>query len=90
MKSLAIGIFALLLTILVIKCQAKRPTRPIISSNNFGSRLCQEPENGQHICFCGDNKLRYNRLNGEKCINGRVISRNRQKRYINFHIRKKN
>ncbi|CAF1500718.1 unnamed protein product, partial [Didymodactylos carnosus] len=34
---------------------------------------CQKQKDGQYLCFCGKKKLIYDRLKGQKCINGQIV-----------------
>jgi len=77
MRSISVEIVVLFLGILVIICHAETTTKQTLSAKNIRSRRCQKPKNGQHICFCGKNKITYDRLQGEICIKGQVV----QKRY---------
>jgi hypothetical protein len=67
MKSTTFGIIVLLLISLSIICYADKTTK----STNSNTRRCKKPSNGRHMCYCGKNQL-FDRLKGEKCINGRV------------------
>ncbi len=46
-------------------------------------RRCQKSNNGQHVFFCGENSVVFNRLKGERCINGQVVQKVHQNRYLN-------
>jgi hypothetical protein len=83
MKTVSIRTVVLLFIIVTIKCYAETTTKQTTSTKNVGLRRCQKPTNGQHICFCGQNKVKFDRLKGEKCINGQVVQKGNQKRYIN-------
>jgi hypothetical protein len=77
MKNISIGIVVLLLVILTIICHAQT-----VPAKKLGSGRCQKPKNGQHLCFCGKNKTLFDRLQGEKCINGQVVQKGNPKRYL--------
>ncbi|CAF1583580.1 unnamed protein product, partial [Adineta ricciae] len=35
--------------------------------------ICQELPNGVHLCYCGVDRLKYDRLKGESCVDGKII-----------------
>lgn len=82
MKSVSFGILVLLFVILAIDCQPNTTVKQILSAKNSGFRRCQKPKNGQHLCFCGKNRVVFDRLTGERCINGKVVQQGNQKRFL--------
>jgi hypothetical protein len=80
MKSVSIEIGFLFFATLTIICHAETTTKQTTSVKNIGSRQCQKPKNGQHLCFCGKNKVIFDRLKGERCINEQVVPKGNQKR----------
>lgn len=72
MKSISIRNIVLLLTIVTINCYAETTT---ITAKNLGFRHCQKQKNGQNICFCGKNKVIFDHLKDERCINGKLIQK---------------
>ncbi len=47
-------------------------------------RRCQKSNNGQHVCFCGEKSVVFDRLKGGRCINGPVVQKGHQNRYLNL------
>jgi len=82
MKSISIGVVVFLFLILRIICNAETTTKQTISAKNLGFRRCQKPKDGQQKCFCGKNKVLYDRLKGEKCVNGQIVQKGNDKRYM--------
>jgi hypothetical protein len=84
MRSNFTQIVVFFLVILTIVSHAETKVKQILSAKNVGSRRCEKPKNGQHICFCGKNKVTFDRLKGERCINGKVVQTGNQKRYASL------
>ncbi|UJR20655.1 hypothetical protein I4U23_023777 [Adineta vaga] len=75
MRRNSFGLFALLVVaIFAIICQAETTPKSSISVKNKSNRRCQKPKDGEHICFCGKNKVKFDRLKGKRCVNGVVVS----------------
>ncbi len=81
MKSIAFRIVVLLLVNLTIICQAETTTKPTTTAKNQTLSRCQKPNDGQHICFCGKNRVAFDRLKGEKCVKG-IVRINYQRKYV--------
>ena len=82
MKSVCIQVVVVLfLAILTIVSHAETTTKQTISAKNVGSRRCQRLNNGQYRCYCGENKLEFDHRKGERCIDGKIVRKNTQKRY---------
>jgi hypothetical protein len=80
--SISIEVVVLLLVILTIICDGETTTKQTIPAKNLGVRRCQKPKNGQHMCFCGKNKVLFDRLKGDRCINGQIVQKGNEKKYM--------
>lgn len=80
MKSVSIGITILLLTILKINCQ-DNISRKILSPRDLGYYRCQKSKSHVQLCFCGKNKVVFNPLTGNKCVDGQIVRKSNQNRY---------
>jgi hypothetical protein len=56
------------------------------SDKNTARRGCQSPKNGQELCFCGKDRVMFDRLIGDRCIKGEVVRKYNHKRYIIFKL----
>ena len=80
MKCTTFGIVILLLGILTIICGADTTIKQATSAKKY-RRRCQKANNGQHLCFCGPQRVTFDLLKGEKCVNGKVVRKTNEKRY---------
>ncbi|CAF3816296.1 unnamed protein product, partial [Rotaria magnacalcarata] len=78
MNLVSIEITVLLLFIVTIICHTETTTKRTISAPKLGFRRCQKQKNGQRLCFCGKTNTVFDRLKGERCINGQVIKKGSQ------------
>jgi hypothetical protein len=76
MRVISIEIIVLFLATLTILSQCETATKTI------RRHRCQKPKNGQHLCYCGKNKLTFDRLKGEKCVKDKIVRKDNQNRYI--------
>lgn len=67
----------LVIVVLVIVGQITIDAKQNGAKKNHQSYRCEKKANGRVVCFCGKNRVQFDRLKGERCVNGQVIQRNR-------------
>ncbi|CAF3425625.1 unnamed protein product [Rotaria socialis] len=75
MKLVSTELTVLLLFIVTIISHTETTTKRTTSAQKLGFRRCQKQKNGQRLCFCGKTNTVFDRLKGERCINGQVIKK---------------
>lgn len=85
MRAISIEIIFFILATVTIISHTETTTKRAVSTSNTGFRRCQKPKNGQQLCICGKNKMSFDRLKGERCINGQVVRKESQGMYVNLN-----
>ena len=73
----------LFLVILQVSTQSGKANNKKVSNKRVKIQ-CQPPSKGQHLCYCGQARVPFDRIKGEKCVDGTVVSKQGAQRYAHF------